>query len=141
MRGETIFVDTSGFLALLDAGDRFHGKAAAIWKEVLETAEDIVITDYVRLESWALIQRRLGSEAVVAFSDTILAVCRIEIVGEEGFQRASSQWLTAKRRQLSLVDVASFDCMRRLRIRKAFACDGHFREQGFQTPGAGESWE
>ena len=141
MPGEAIFADTSGFLALLDAGDRFHRQTAEIWTAILDSEREIVTTDYVRLESWVLIQRRMGPDAVIAFSDAILPVCRVEIVGEEGFQRASSQWYPAKRRRLSLVDVTSFDCMRRLRIHRALAHDGHFREQGFRIPTEGEVWE
>lgn len=40
--------------------------------------------------------------------------------------------LVAGRRDLSLVDCSSFVTMRRLGIKKAFALDEHFREQGFE---------
>ncbi len=43
--------------------------------------------------------------------------------------------LIAARRQLSLVDCASFDAMRRLGITTVFTFDKHFAEQGFaQVP-------
>lgn len=126
-----VFADTSGFLALLDAGDELHIDAARGWRTLIETGTKIVTTDYVRLESWALIQRRLGAEAVTVFCDDILGICGVEPVGEDGFQRIAAQWLTARRRKLSLVDLASFDCMRRNRIHTAFTFDEHFEEQGF----------
>jgi predicted nucleic acid-binding protein len=36
------------------------------------------------------------------------------------------------RRHLTLVDCASFESMRRLTVRRAFAFDRHFEEQGFE---------
>jgi predicted nucleic acid-binding protein len=41
--------------------------------------------------------------------------------------------LTTNRRQLSLVDLSSFDTMRRHSITTAFTFDSHFREQGFEV--------
>ena len=70
-------------------------------------------TDYVRLESCSLIHRRLGSAALEDFHDKVLPVATVVIVGEDGFERAFAQWRVARRRRLSLVDIASFDCMRR----------------------------
>jgi predicted nucleic acid-binding protein len=39
--------------------------------------------------------------------------------------------LAASRRQLSLVDCASFEVMRRGELQRAFAFDKHFRERRF----------
>jgi predicted nucleic acid-binding protein len=41
--------------------------------------------------------------------------------------------LAAGRKKLSLVDCVSFGIMREAGIRKAFAFDRHFTEQGFET--------
>jgi len=40
-------------------------------------------------------------------------------------------WLAAARRQLSLVDCASFVVMRAHGLTRAFGFDAHFAEQGF----------
>jgi len=83
------------------------------------------------LECCSLIQRRLGAAALLDFCDMILAVVEVVPIGEDGFQRAISTWRLARRRQLSLVDVTSFDLMRRSRIAQAFTFDRHFFEAGF----------
>ena len=131
MSGKTIFIDTSGFLALLDADDDFHTAAAKKWNLLFEERFEIVTTDYVRLESWSLIQRRIGHQGVLAFQDDILPICQIHFVNESGFQQAAAQWRIACRKKLSLVDLTSFDCMHRLHIREALTFDRHFLEQGF----------
>ena len=127
----TVFVDTSAFLAALDKGDRFHENAAKKWSLLASHRSELWTTDYVRLESWSLIQRRLGAEAVMAFQDDWLPLCKIHEVGRDGFERAAAQWRIAHRRNLSLVDLTSFDAMRQLAIRTALAFDQHFQEMGY----------
>jgi len=125
------FVDTSAFLAALDKGDKFHTEAAKKWSVLGQSRTELWTTDYVRLESWSLIQRRLGPGAVMAFQDDWLPLCKIHQVGPDGFERAAAQWRIAQRRNLSLVDLTSFDAMRQLAIRTALAFDGHFQEMGY----------
>lgn len=131
MSGEPIFGDTSGFLALLDKDDTHHPAAVREWRSYATSNCMLWTTDYVRLESCSLIQRRLGSTALEDFHDKVLPVATVVIVGEDGFERAFAQWRVARRRQLSLVDVASFDCMRRRSISRAFTFDRHFAGEGF----------
>jgi len=125
------FIDTSAFLAVLDRGDKFHKEAVQKWSFLAKHSSEPWTTDYVRLECWSLIQRRLGAEAVMAFQDDWLPLCKIHQVGSDGFERAAAQWRIAQRRNLSLVDLTSFDAMRQLAIRTALAFDGHFQEMGF----------
>jgi predicted nucleic acid-binding protein len=73
----------------------------------------------------------LGAEAVMSFQDDWLPLCKIHEVGRDGFERAAAQWRIAQRRNLSLVDLTSFDAMRQLAIRTALAFDQHFQEMGY----------
>ena len=126
-----VFIDTSAFLAVLDKEDRCHPDSLKKWTRLANNRAEVWTTDYVRLESWSLIQRRLGPQAVMTFQDDWLPLCKIHQVGSDGFERAAAQWRIAQRRNLSLVDLTSFDAMRRLAIRMALAFDGHFQEMGF----------
>jgi predicted nucleic acid-binding protein len=128
---KAVFIDTSAFLAALDKGDKFHPAAANKWSALARGKSELWTTDYVRLESWSLIQRQLGAEAVMAFQDDWLPLCKIHEVGPDGFERAAAQWRIAQRRNLSLVDLTSFDAMRQLAIRTALAFNKHFQEMGY----------
>ena len=132
---KAVFVDTSAFLAALDTGDKYHGEAERRWRALSKSPSELWTTDYVRLESWSLIQRRLGAEAVMSFQDDWLPLCKIHEVGRDGFERAAAQWRIAQRRNLSLVDLTSFDAMRQLAIRTALAFDQHFQEMGYVDVG------
>jgi len=57
---------------------------------------------------------------------------RIEWVDEVVHAQAVSSCIAADRRWLSLVDLSSFETMRRLGIRSAFTFDRHFRQHGFE---------
>ena len=127
----TAFIDTSALYAVLDADDRQHSSAKQIWKALLNEGTPLVTSNYVIIETTALIQNRLGMDAVRTFYQDILPVIRLEWVNDTTHQAGVTSLLTAARRQLSLVDCVSFELMRRLSIRRAFAFDEHFTEQGF----------
>jgi len=127
-----IFIDTSALYALLDADDRHHKTARAVWEGWLEHPPLLVCSSYILLESVALIQRCLGMEAVRLFQEEMVPLFHIHWIEPELHASAMSALLAARRRHISLVDWTSFELMRRLGIRTAFAFDRHFAEQGFE---------
>jgi len=100
--------------------------------ELLTQEADLVCTNYVLVETFASVQRRLGIEAVRAFQEDVVPVLRIEWIDEDVHRTGIAALLVAARRQLSLVDCISFDTMRRLGIKTAFTFDHHFADQGFK---------
>jgi predicted nucleic acid-binding protein len=128
-------VDTSAFLAVLDASDRFHARAREIWEELIQRGERLLCTSYVLVETDALGQSRLGLDAVRDFTEDVVPLLHVYWVTEADHRAAVTALLTAGRRQLSLVDCTSFLVMRQLHIETAFAFDDDFSTQGFQTLG------
>ena len=128
----TAFVDTSALYAVLARDDRNHGRAAAAWRTAIEAGEELVTTNYVLLETLALAQSRLGMKAVRAVVDDVTPALTVEWIDPDDHRNAVLALVAAGRRRLSLVDCSSFEVMRRLRIRRAFAYDKHFAEQGFE---------
>jgi predicted nucleic acid-binding protein len=92
-----------------------------------------VTTSYVLVETFALVQSRLGMEAVRALADDVVPVLRVQWVGETEHRLGVTALVAAGRRQLSLVDCVSFVTMRDLRLDTAFAFDRDFADQGFRT--------
>lgn len=129
-----VLVDTSALLAILDADDRNHRLAREIWTDLLAREARLLCTNYVLVETFALVQHRLGVQAARALQEDILPVIEVAWVDETTHQAAVSALLTAGRRDLSLVDCVSFEVMRRLGLETAFTFDRHFAEQGFQPP-------
>jgi predicted nucleic acid-binding protein len=129
----TIFVDTSALLALLDADDRNHSIAKQTWEQMVRKEQSLKCTNYILIETFALVQHRLGMDAVRTLQEDILPLVSVEWMDEQNHYSSVMALLVADRRGLSLVDCASFGTMRRLGLNTAFTLDRHFDEQGFRV--------
>ena len=125
------FVDTSAFYAVMDAGDELHPSAKPEWLRLLYENVDLYTTNYVLVETMALLQSRIGLDAVRLFCEDITPVLRIMWVDSSEHEAAIQLLSTANRRDLSFVDCVSFQAMRSRRIRDVFCFDSHFAQQGF----------
>ena len=128
-----VFVDTSAFLAILDSGDRNHATATRNWTEAVGRGAVIITSNYVVVETLALLQRRSDPATVNRFHGDILPVVSVEWVDESVHSVGVSAALASGKRGASVVDCVSFEIMRRLDIRSVLACDKHFAEAGFRT--------
>jgi len=128
----TTFVDTSALLAVLDADDQNHSPANQTWEELVSQEEVLICTNYILVESFALVQHRLGMDAVRTLQEDILPLVKVEWMDSQSHNSSVMALLIADRRSLSLVDCASFLTMRRLALSTAFTFDHHFEELGFE---------
>jgi predicted nucleic acid-binding protein len=127
-----VFVDTSAILAILDADDANHAEAREVWQGILSRGATLLCTNYILLETFALVQNRLGLEALAIFQSDVVSVLSVRWVDPQVHAAAVAALLIARRRKLSLVDCVSFEIARRSGVEIAFAFDRHFAEQGFQ---------
>ena len=127
-----VFCDTSALFAMMDRDSAQHAEASIQWRKLVASDVQLVTTNYVIVEMAALLQRRVGLDIVRRFQTDVVPVFEIVWIDQPAHARAMEAMLTANRRQLSLVDCASFDTMRQLGIRAAFEFDQHFVEQGFE---------
>jgi predicted nucleic acid-binding protein len=131
---KSVFVDTSGFYAVLDADDPFHTVARTGFERAEREEWQLVTTNYVVHETWALVQHRLVWNAVEDFLDVMLPLCRVGFVDEALHSQAAQSCRQSRRRKLSLTDCISFEVMRRLQLTEAIAQDQHFSENGIRLP-------
>lgn len=134
------FVDTSGLYAFLASDDEAHARAVRTFQRLTADKERLLTHNYVVVESSALAQRRLGSQAVADLHDSVLPFVDIVWVDEHLHRRAVEANRAAARRTISLVDWTSFLVMGDRGIGRAWAFDRDFDEHGFTTdidqPGA-----
>ncbi|MBN1671528.1 MAG: PIN domain-containing protein [Kiritimatiellae bacterium] len=127
------FVDTSALLAVLDRDDDNHAKAKRGWQRLLAAKEPLVTTSYVLVETFAILQHRIGLAAARTLNDDIYPILTVDWIGQTLHEKGAGSVLASGRRKLSLVDCVSFDVMRQRGLRRVFAFDKHFSEQGFAS--------
>ena len=128
----SLFVDTSALFAFLDADQPRHADVIDAWEQAIMEERRLFTSNYVLVESFALVQRRLGLEALRALADILVPMLQPLWIDEELHAAAVAALFTAGRRKLSLVDCTSFELMRRHGLDEAFALDADFARQGFR---------
>lgn len=134
-RAENVFVDTSGFKALVDPKDGFHLRAKRSWKDLSTKGVNLVTSNYVLDESYTLIRQRCGLGIVRSFRQLIaesgkeIKVMRVTFDDE----LLAWQWFEKDWSKLSFTDCVSFAMMERLAIKHFFGFDDHFARAGFKA--------
>ena len=126
-----VFVDTSALLALLASNDEMHQQASRNFAYCVEHDAQLITSSYVLVETLALLQSRIGLDAVSDFQLKFLPLMEVIWVDAEWHNRAMQRLLTHSKRKLSLVDCLSFEIMESLDIKLTYSFDKHFREYGF----------
>lgn len=126
-----IFLDTSAIYAMADRNDPNHERATEGLQGILDAGEEILTHNYVLVESMALLQNRLGTQAAIHLARDARSF-RIEWVDEATHKEAVRRLTREAKRRASFVDMVSFLVMRRRGARTALAFDPDFEREGFQ---------
>jgi len=132
MAGE-IFIDTSGFYALLVRGDDRHDRARLAMRKAAKKKQRFVTTDYVLDEAATLLMARGGSPVIPALFESVSAskACRVVWMDVERFEKTKVLFIKNIDRIWSFTDCFSFIVMKDLQLREALSKDAHFRAAGF----------
>jgi uncharacterized protein len=128
-----VFVDKSGFYALIVGKDENHGRAEELFTLAQREAWRLLTTNAVVLEAHALLlhRSRPGRETALTFLDAVqndaYDVVRVRKNDEE---KAIALIRAHEDKLYSFCDAFSFVVMERLRIREAIAFDQDFRSYG-----------
>ena len=124
-----IFLDTSAIYALADERDAHHRDAVDLFSAALENTEELLVHNYVLVESAFLLQRRIGLSSVLQFFDDAKAF-KVHWIREEDHDNAVALLAPRGRRGLSLVDCMSFVVMRDYGVQDSLAFDSDFEREG-----------
>jgi uncharacterized protein len=129
-----VFVDTSGFYALLVQSDPYHSVSLAQFEAAQKNSWELMTTNYVIHETWSLVQNRLGWDALDDLLDTVLPLCHVEAVDSFLHALGVARCRQARERRLSLTDCVSFEYCKHHGITEAIAFDEHFEKQKLKLP-------
>ncbi len=128
-----IFIDTSGFYALLVRGDDQHDRARKLMRKAALKKRRFVTTDYVLDETATLLMARGCSKVIPALFHSVSAskACRVVWMDTERFEKTKNSFIKNIATGWSFTDCFSFTVMKELRLREALSKDAHFRAAGF----------
>jgi predicted nucleic acid-binding protein len=128
-----VFMDTSGWYALMDRRAPEHARVSALVARLIRDGSRLLTTDYVLDESCTLAKARSGSAMASRLLDLVHATAALDLewVGSERFEAAERQFRKYHDQAFSFTDCTSFVIMRERRIREAITTDEHFRIAGF----------
>jgi len=127
----SIFLDTSAFYALLDADDKNHTASKQSAAELRRIGERLLTSNYVVVETCALLHRRLGLDALRTFVEDDLPNVSIHWIDLRLHACGVNAVLMSSKGGPNLVDCVSFALMRELGVTNVFTFDRHFADQGF----------
>lgn len=131
LRERRVFVDSSAYLALLDADDPDHAPAVEILRRLAQQRYRHYVTNTILIEAHALILSTLGIARAAQFlrdighSNTV--VVRTRASDEDRAKQILFQYTD---KDFSFADAISFVVMERLCIPYAFTFDQHFAQYG-----------
>lgn len=132
---EMVFVDTSGFKALVDPEDEFHAQAVKAWSNLAKVGVILITSNYILDECYTLIRVKCGIDVVAEFRELLAAsgkeirMMRVTLADEF----SAWDWFENDWSKLSFTDCISFAVMKRLGLTKFFGFDDHFERAGFES--------
>ena len=130
-----LFVDTGGWLAVLDPRDRYHSPARVFYCECLSRYAYLLTTNLVISETYINVRRAAGHQKATTFLNLVEQSERIQCVWSDAqLEEAARDILRHYDDQdFSYVDAVSFALMQREAIHDVFAFDRHFQVMGFSV--------
>jgi uncharacterized protein len=128
-----VFTDTSGWLAILNSGDVYHGKAVKIYQELLENGCRFVLHEAILLELGNSLSSVKARKLAIKLKENIETSERIEVVSisSELYQAGWKLYAERLDKDWGIVDCISFIVMERFGIAEVLTADKHFEQAGF----------
>jgi predicted nucleic acid-binding protein len=128
-----IFIDTSGFFAMLAGDDDRHAAAAKVVAIAQKRERSFMTTDYVLDETATLLKARRKPHLLARLFERLdlSQACRVEWTDPDRFHEARAYFLKHADQAWSFTDCVSFRVMTESRLREALTKDSHFQQAGF----------
>lgn len=135
--GETVFVDTGAWIALVQTRDPLHLRAKETWEQIESAGARTRTSVPVVLETFTFLERNTRRDVALAWKDSLDELPHFEIFNctVADVRKAWTYFRRKDLHKLSAVDATSFVIMTRARIRVVFAFDHHFATAGFRIVG------
>lgn len=137
-----VFVDTSGWLALILRNDQYHQNATAYYQFLRSHQMPLVTSDYVLDETLTRLRYDAGLQTAITAKEILdkakeSNLLSIQWVDEGVAAKAWELFVKYQDQEISFTDCTSWSICQRLGIEGVFAFDAHFYLAGL-TVGPGK---
>ena len=134
MASKVVFLDTNGWVALLNNEDALHSAAAEAWRRLGHLGYRVVSTDWIVAETGNTLARAMVRRRFPEGVQRLLRLpqARVVFVTPAIMERALQLYADRPDKTWGLVDCASFVGMADEGITEAFTTDKHFEQAGFE---------
>jgi uncharacterized protein len=129
----TIFIDTSGWIAILNRDDQHHKLSLELFSKLKAGKANIVTTDWILAETGNGLARTAARESFVKFANSVTQSTKSRLIWiqEEILEEALLLYAKVDDKQWGIVDCASIVVMRHEGITDVITADRHFQQAGF----------
>jgi predicted nucleic acid-binding protein len=131
-----VFVDTSAWIALSDAGDKYHHRAAEAYQRLMREHRTFLTTNLVIAEAYIIIRRTGGHTQAIRLLRSLRGSPRLQKIWSDASLESRAEEILEKHadQDFSYTDAVSFAVMQERGIEEAFTFDRHFAAMGFRMP-------
>jgi uncharacterized protein len=133
MPARRAFLDTNGWIALLNSSDALHSTAEAAWTRLLKQGYSIFLTDWIVAETGNGLARTSARSHFTQSVEIIRSSSRARLIpiSEQLFRRALDLYASRPDKTWGLVDCASFLVMQDEGLQEVLTNDHYFEQAGF----------
>lgn len=134
MPERSVFLDTNGWLALLNSSDTLHSAASTVWSNLIRRGSTIFLTDWIVAETGNGLARTNARQRFPRAVTLLQESPRVHLlsVSESLFQTSLDLYSSRPDKSWGLVDCASFLVMQENKIVEVVTNDRHFEQAGFK---------
>lgn len=134
MPARTVFLDTNGWLALLNSSDALHATARSQWADLVRQGSSILLTDWIVAETGNGLARTRARSRFASAVELIRSSpsARLLPVTPALLERSLGLYTDRGDKSWGLVDCASFLVMKEHAVIEVFSNDRHFEQAGFK---------
>jgi uncharacterized protein len=134
MRSAGLLLDSTFIAGLINSRDQLHSKSLE-WLSLVETAEEVVITEAVLIEVGNLLHAVRQRQKAAEFIDACYETRNVKIISVDSvlLRKAVAFYRQHQDKDWGLTDCISFIVMKEHNLTQAVTADLHFQQAGFRA--------
>lgn len=143
MPNSPVTLDTNGWFALLNRGDRLHQRSLVVYQSLLRSWRPILLTDWVVAETGNGLARTPARRTFRGAVNLLLADSRTRliVIDESRTRQALDRYDERPDKTWGLIDCSTMLVMEEFGSVEVFTYDHHFEQAGFKALLRGEATE